>query len=190
MGYFGIIKEVAKDHLAHIEAFLKHEKPVSNTFAAGTVDFDDVRIAEYQLKERKCWHDHVGIADYETEFARWNGSKFAFSFMGGRVALSSIIYGLGLQPGDEVLVPGYTCIVVPNAFFYAGIKVRFVDIELDTYGIDIEALKERITSRTKAVLLHHLFGLVCRDYEVMVRIAKTHKIFEKLLINIVICNPF
>ena len=82
-------------------------------------------------------------------FAKWNGSKYAFAFMGGRVALSSCIYALDLQPGDEVILPGYTCVVVPNAFQFADIKTKFCDIELDTYGLDASLIEEKIGSPNK-----------------------------------------
>jgi dTDP-4-amino-4,6-dideoxygalactose transaminase len=94
--------------------------------------------------------------------------------MGGRVALSAAIYALDLQPGDEVVIPGYTCVVVPNAFEYAGVKPIYADIELETYGLSAESLRGRITPKTKAVLLHHLFGLVCRDYDAILEIARLH----------------
>jgi len=155
----------------------KHERRGSLIFAAGTMDIEDVRIAEKQLKNQGSWYDRAVVADFEKEFGAWNGSRYAFSFMGGRVALSAIIYALGLQPGDEVLIPGYTCIVVPNSFIYAGIKLKYVDIEHDTYGVDIGDLKKKVTAQTKAILLQHLYGLVSRDYEAIIRYAKKRKIY-------------
>ncbi len=94
--------------------------------------------------------------------------------MGGRVALSACIHALGLRPGDEVILPGYTCVVVPNAFHFAGVNIVYSDIELETYGLDARLLKSQITSKTRAILLHHLYGLVCRDYEAIIEIAQQH----------------
>lgn len=69
------------------------------------------------------------------EFSRWNNSKFAFAFMSGRVSLSACIYALNLQPGDEVILPAYTCVVVPNAFtllelnqFIAILNLKLMDL--------------------------------------------------------------
>lgn len=140
-----------------------------------TLDEDDVQLARDWLKRPQDWYgaDEV-VQQYQTEFARWNGSRYALSFMGGRVALSACIYALGLQQGDEVILPGYTCVVVPNAFHYAGIKTVYSDIELETYGLDVTQVEEKITPRTKAILLHHLYGLVCRDYEAIVSLARKH----------------
>lgn len=137
-----------------------------------TLDEDDVDLARMWLRNRRRWGEREVISQFETEFARWNGSKYAFAFMGGRVALSACIYALNLQPGNEVILPGYTCVVVPNAFHYAGIKTVYSDIELDTYGLDAGKIEDKITAKTRAVLLHHLYGLVCRDYEAILDLAK------------------
>jgi len=139
-----------------------------------TLDKDDVFIVRNWLKDKSSWNDNTLVPEYEKKFAQWNGSKYAFAFMGGRVALSACIYALGLKPGDEVVIPGYTCVVVPNAFQFAGIKPVYSDIELETYGLDASLLEDKITAKTKAIMLHHLYGLVCRDYEQIINIAQKH----------------
>ena len=144
---------------------------------SATLDMDDVRIARAQLKDKANWFEPSAVVEYERSFAQWNSSRYAFAFMGGRVALSACIYALGLKPGDEVILPGYTCVVVPNAFHFEGIKTVYSDIELDTYGLDASLIEEKITRNTKAILLHHLYGLVCRDYEKTIEIAKSHGIY-------------
>ena len=139
-----------------------------------TLDGDDVEVANEWLSNRSSWQDATVVSQYEAEFARWNGSKYAFAFMGGRVALSACIYALNLQPGDEIIMPGYTCVVVPNAFKWAGVKIVYCDIELDTYGADVSQIESKITPKTRAILLHHLYGIVCRDYEAIIDLAKRH----------------
>lgn len=141
-----------------------------------TLDIDDVDLARHQLDDRSDWDNHETVAHYEREFAVWNGSRYAFAFMSGRVALSACIHALDLKPGDEVIVPGYTCIVVPNAFHYAGMKIIYVDIELDTYGIDITDLSRKITPKTRAITIQHLYGLVSRDYLKILELAQIHGI--------------
>lgn len=145
---------------------------------AATLDAQDVAIAKSWLQRNPDeWDNESVIRSYHEAFAHFNGSEYAFSFMGGRVALSAIIHALGLQPGDSVVVPGYTCVVVPNAFHYAGVDVIYADIELDTYGLDANSFEERIAPSTKAVLLHHLYGLVARDYERVLEIARARKLY-------------
>lgn len=142
-----------------------------------TIDSDDWRIAKSWLKNRKNWRTNGPIiADFENNFAKYNGSKFAYSFMGGRVALSAAIYALNIKPYEEVIVPGYTCVVVPNAFRYEKIQVKYSDIELETYGLDFKSLVKLVTPKTKAILVHHLYGLVSRDYLKIIDFAKQNKI--------------
>ena len=112
-----------------------------------TLDKDDVDIAREWISKSKHWYEPGLVDQYENEFARWNGSKYVFAFMGGRVALSACIYALDLKPGDEAILPGYTCVVVPNAFNYSGIKIIYSDIELETYGLDASLIEEKITSK-------------------------------------------
>lgn len=141
-----------------------------------TLGLDDVTIARSLLKNRQHWRDEKIVSEYENKFSQWNGSDYAFAFMSGRVALSACLYALDLNKGDEVLLPGYTCIVVPNAIKYAGLMPVYVDIELDTYGLDAEKIEQKITPKTKVIILHHLYGLVCRDYEKIVSIARKYKL--------------
>jgi perosamine synthetase len=150
---------------------------VTPSYGSMTLDEDDIQLAKAWLKDRQVWYRNDKVEEYHAGFANWNGSAYAFSFMGGRVALSAIIHALGLQPEDEVILPGYTCVVVPNAFHYAGIKTVYSDIELDTYGLDASLIEAKITPRTKAVLLDHLYGLVCRDYEEIISIARRHNLY-------------
>lgn len=142
-----------------------------------TLDIDDVNLANSLLRNDKDWFKADIVKEYEAAFIKWNGSKYAFAFMGGRVALSACIYALGLNPGDEVILPGYTCVVVPNAFHFAGINTIYSDIELDTYGLDVSLVEGKITPKTKAVFIQHLYGLVCRDYEKIVALAKKYGLF-------------
>ena len=108
-----------------------------------TLDEDDVLLARRFIRDHSQWNQFDITSTFEKEFARWNGSQHAFAFMGGRVALSACIHALDLMPGDEVILPGYTCVVVPNAFHFARIKTVFADIELDTYGLDAAQVEKK-----------------------------------------------
>ena len=169
-------KTVARIGLSTTKRFLLGRHLSTPSFLAMTLDQDDVNLARQWLRMSDRWYDDATVRHFAERFARWNGSKFAFAFMGGRVALSACIHALGLKPGDEAIVPGYTCVVVPNAFEFAGVKVVFTDIELDTYGLDVIQVRKNITSKTRVILLHHLYGLVCRDYEAILKLARHHRI--------------
>jgi len=82
-----------------------------------------------------------------------------FSFWKGRVALYAILKSLGIEAGDEVILPGFTCVVVPNAILYLGAKPIYTDINPQTYNICAETIAPWITPRTRAIIVQNTFGL-------------------------------
>jgi dTDP-4-amino-4,6-dideoxygalactose transaminase len=80
-------------------------------------------------------------------------------FWRGRVALYAILRALGIGRGDEVIVPAFTCVAVPNAVLYTGATPVYVDIDEATYTADPGAVGEAIGPRTRAVLAQNTFGL-------------------------------
>jgi len=175
--YIKSIAQFAYNQLKNVVKILCGRPLAYPSLSSVTLDKDDVNIAREWLLKRKDWYKPELVRQYEREFAGWNGSKYAFAFMGGRVALSACIYALNVGLGDEAILPGYTCVVVPNAFNYAGVKILYSDIELDTFGLDASLLEEKITSRTKVILLPHYYGLVCRDYEKIIEIGRRHGLY-------------
>jgi perosamine synthetase len=177
MSFFKSLAWFGYHQLKNLYKMARGESLVVPSFGSATLDEDDLQLAKTWLTKPQEWYRSDEVEEYQAEFAAWNGSTHAFSLMGGRVALSAAIYALDLSPGDEVILPGYTCVVVPNAFLYAGVKTVYSDIELETYGLDASQIKHKITPRTRAILLHHLYGLVCRDYEEIIRIAREHGLY-------------
>lgn len=82
-----------------------------------------------------------------------------FLFFKGRVALYAVLKAIGVQPGDEVILPGFTCVVVPNAIIYLGAKPVYIDIDVRTYNINPLKIEEGITKRTKAIIAQHTYGI-------------------------------
>lgn len=140
-----------------------------------TLDHGDVQIAKNYLQKDWSFGSNT-VSKYEAKFRRWNGSNSAFAFMSGREALSACIHALALDEGDNVIIPAYTCVVVPNSFKYRGINILYTDIELDTFGIDSESLQDKISNDTDAILLQHLYGLVARDYSEIIDIANEYDV--------------
>ncbi|MGO9648130.1 MAG: DegT/DnrJ/EryC1/StrS family aminotransferase [Terriglobales bacterium] len=87
---------------------------------------------------------------------------YRFFFWKGRVALYAILRALGVGPGDHVLVPGYTCVVVPGAICFLGAKPQYVDIDPNTYNISLNRIEAAVRPdgpRIKAVIVQHTYGL-------------------------------
>ena len=103
-------------------------------------------------------------------------------------ALEISAFLLGIEPGDEVILPSYTFVSTANAFVIRGAKPVFVDIRKDTLNLDESQLKDSITSRTKAIIPVHYAGVGCemeticqiaREYNVLVVEDNAHGLFAK-----------
>lgn len=112
---------------------------------------------------------------FEKEFARYCGVKFAVTTCNGTSALHLALRCLGIGPGDEVIVPALTFVATINAVLYTGAKPIFVDIEPETLGINPKLIEAKITSRTKAILIVHLYGHPV-DFNPIARLAKRHQL--------------
>ena len=107
------------------------------------------------------------ILEFEQAFADWLGVSHAFAFWKGRVALYAILRALGVGQSDEVILPGYTCIMDVNPIKYLGAKPVYVDIEPVTYNIDVRLLADKITPRTRVIIAQHTYGYPCQMDQLM-----------------------
>ena len=80
-------------------------------------------------------------------------------FWKGRVALYAILRAIGIEEGDEIILPAFTCVVAVNPIIYLGAKPVYVDIDPLTYNIDTSLIEQSITEKTKAILAQNTFGL-------------------------------
>jgi len=115
------------------------------------------------------------VRQFEEAFARWLGVRSAFAFWKGRVALYAILRALGIGEGDEVILPGYTCVMDVNPVKYLGARAVFVDIEPATYNLDVRLLEEKITPSTKVIVAQHTYGYPC-EMDAMLQVAGRHGI--------------
>ena len=98
------------------------------------------------------------VEEFETTFAEYIGTDYAVAVSSGSAALHLAILSLGVKPKDEIIIPDITCISVPNSVSYVGAIPRFVDVNMGTYNISIEAMKANTSEKTKAIIPIHLYG--------------------------------
>jgi dTDP-4-amino-4,6-dideoxygalactose transaminase len=110
------------------------------------------------------------IEQYQEKFARFLGAERAFAFWKGRVGLYAVLRALDVGAGDEVILPGYTCLMNVNPIKYVGARPVYVDIDPDTFNIDVNLLKEKITRKTKVIIAQHTYGYPC-EMDTMMEIA-------------------
>jgi len=134
-----------------------------------------IHIAAYSTK-KQFFGDGLEIKQFENEFKQYTNNKYAISFAKARIGLYTILQALNIKQGDEVILPAYTCVVVPNALRYHGIIPKYVDINPQTYNMNIEQVKKAITKKTKAIIAHHIYGQPC-DIAELQEIAKKHNLY-------------
>ncbi|HXF63227.1 MAG TPA: DegT/DnrJ/EryC1/StrS aminotransferase family protein [Caldilineaceae bacterium] len=95
---------------------------------------------------------------FENAFAAYVGARYATAVCNGTVALHLALLALGLGPGDEVIVPTLTYVASANAVTYVGATPVFVDVEPESWQMDPQEVAAKLTPRTRAILVVHLYG--------------------------------
>lgn len=104
------------------------------------------------------------VSQFERAFAERHKVEFAIAVTSCTTALHLALAALDIGEGDEVIVPAFTWVATANVVLYCGATPVFCDIDRETFNIDPDKLKVKLTPRTKAVVLVHLFGL-CSDID-------------------------
>ncbi|MFB0537858.1 MAG: DegT/DnrJ/EryC1/StrS family aminotransferase [Anaerolineae bacterium] len=113
------------------------------------------------------------LEQFEREFAAHCGTDYCIGISSGTEALHLALAACGVGPGDEVITVSNTYIATALPITYCGATPVFVDVEPDTYNMDISQVEAKITSRTKAILPVHLYGQ-CVDMDPLNEIAERH----------------
>ena len=123
------------------------------------------------------WVSSVGrfVGDFEASFARFIGVDHAISVCNGTCALHLALVGLGVGPGDEVIVPTLTYVASANAVTYCGATPVLADAEPVSMNLDPARIEALITPRTKAIIAVHLYGHPA-DMDALADIANRHGI--------------
>lgn len=115
------------------------------------------------------------VQDFRKNLAEYLGAKHVIACANGTDALQIALMALGVQPGDEVITAPFTFFATAEVVALLGLKPVFVDIDPDTFNIDVSQIEAAITDRTKVIMPVHLFGLPA-DMEPIMEIAKRHNL--------------
>ncbi len=113
------------------------------------------------------------VSRFEQRFAEYHQCRHGIGVVNGTVALRIALMALGIEPGNEVIVPPFTFVATASAVVEANATPVFVDIELETSNIDPQSIEAAITPRTKAIIVVHLGGLAC-EMDTIMELAKRH----------------
>ena len=113
--------------------------------------------------------------EFEEAWAAYCGVRHAVLMANGTVALEAILRALDIGPGDEVITVAFTFNATASAILQTGATPVFVDVGLDDFCIDVAAVEDAVTSRTRAIVPVHLFGLMA-DMDPLLEIANLHSL--------------
>jgi len=116
------------------------------------------------------------VTEFEKNLAEWVGVMHVISCANGTDALQLAFMALGLKMGDEVIVPTFTYVATAEVIALLGLSPILVDVDSQTFNINIEAASNLITSRTKAIVPVHLYGQ-CANMEQIMKFAESHNLY-------------
>lgn len=120
--------------------------------------------------------DGSKLREFEHNFSRFIGSRFAIGVSNATSALHMSLKALDIKEGDEVIVPDITFVATANAVLLAGATPVLADVNIDDFNISASSIKKNITKRTKAIIPVHMAGKACNMIEIN-KIAKKTNVF-------------
>ena len=149
-------------------------QPASLPYGRHCIEDDDIAAVVAVLKSD--WlTTGPQVEAFERAFAAFTGSAHAVAVSNGTAALHAAIFALGIQPGDEVIVPANSFAASANCIVYQGGRPVFADVEDDTLLLDSRAVERLITPRTRAVVAVDYAGHPC-DYDALRALADRHQL--------------
>jgi perosamine synthetase len=116
------------------------------------------------------------VKKFEIEFAKSVNRKYGISVCNGSVALEVAVAALGIGPGDEVILPTFTIISCASAIVRVGAIPVLIDVEKNTWNVNVEQIEAKITKRTKAIMVVHIYGLPV-DMNPILQLAEKYNLF-------------
>ena len=116
------------------------------------------------------------VQSFKENLAKYLGVKHVIPCANGTDALQIAMMALGLQPGDEVILPAFTYVATAEVIALLGLKPVMIDVEMDTFNIKVNEIEAAITPKTKAIVPVHLFGQIA-DMESIMAIAEKHNLY-------------
>jgi perosamine synthetase len=119
---------------------------------------------------------NINVEKLERDISEFLMVSNTIAVSSGTATMHLVLKALGVGPGDEIIVPAFSYVATANVVELVGAKPVFVDIDLDTFNIDIRLIEKAITPNTKGIIPVHEFGLAC-DINSLMQIAEKHNIF-------------
>jgi dTDP-4-amino-4,6-dideoxygalactose transaminase len=139
-------------------------------------DHNEERVLQEVLQSRVWWRTPgTKTLGFERDFAKFHGARHGIAVTNGTAALEVVMAGLGINAGDEVIVPNFTFVATASAVLFANALPVLVDVDPETYCINPDLVEAAITPRTKAIIAVHMGGHPA-DLDRLSKIAKRHRL--------------
>ncbi|AWM14025.1 transcriptional regulator [Flavobacterium sediminis] len=137
---------------------------------------EDVNASIQEVLDTTTYVNGPLVHQFQADLEKYLGAKHVIPCANGTDALQIAMMGLGLKPGDEVITADFTFAATVEVIALLQLTPVLVDVDLDTMNISIEAIKNAITPKTKAIVPVHLFGRAA-NMDAIMEIAKEHNLF-------------
>lgn len=137
---------------------------------------EEIHSAFDEIMESTSFINGPAVHQFQEELEAYLGVKHVIPCANGTDALQIAMMGLGLQPGDEVITADFTFAATVEVIGLLRLTPVLVDVDIDSYNIQIEALKKAITPKTKAIVPVHLFGQAA-NMEAIMEVAREHNLY-------------
>lgn len=137
---------------------------------------EQVNASISQIMETSAFVNGPEVHAFQKELEDYLGVKHVIPCANGTDALQIAMMGLGLKPGDEVITADFTFAATVEVIALLQLTPVLVDVDMDTFNINVDAVKNAITPKTKAIVPVHLFGQ-CANMDAILQLAKEHNLF-------------
>jgi dTDP-4-amino-4,6-dideoxygalactose transaminase len=117
------------------------------------------------------------VKEFTEALKSFTRAKYIIPCANGTDAIQVALMALGLEPGDEVIVPTWTYVATAEVIALLKLKPIFIDADYNTFNIDVNKIEEKITSKTKAIVPVHLYGQTC-EMEKIMELAKKYNLID------------
>lgn len=136
---------------------------------------DEIDTAIKEVIESAAFINGPAVTNFATQLAAYTKAKHVIPCGNGTDALQIALMAMDLQPGDEVITPSFTFIATVEVVALLGLTPVFVDVDPDTFTINMESLEQAISPKTKVIIPVHLYGQ-CSNMQPIMDLANTHGI--------------
>ena len=137
---------------------------------------DEIDASIHECLDSTAFINGAQVKSFQKNLEAYLGVRHVIPCANGTDALQIAMMGLGLEVGDEVIVPAFTYVATAEVIALLHLKPIMVDVDPDTFNITADIIEGAITPRTKAIVPVHLFGQSC-DMETIMAMAKKHNLY-------------